>query len=107
MRASFAFLQAIEMVCLLFDDYQQNLKPVMSPQHGLVLAAQLGVQSGSWVTSSTVGDSRFILSYDGIAHNVSLDHKPMRRHEKQRILKAGGNLEDGRICLELHAALVT
>ncbi len=104
---SFAFPQAIEMGCLLFDDYLRNLKPIMSPQDGLVRGGSTGCAvwvMGDLIYSGNVGDSRFILSYDGVAYNVSLDHKPTRRHEKQRVLKAGGNLQDGRINGELGVA---
>lgn len=42
-----------------------------------------------------------------VVENMSEDHKPNDPKEKQRIIKAGGTIEDGRICgtLNLSRAL--
>ncbi|KAJ1657414.1 Protein phosphatase 2C 2 [Dispira simplex] len=43
------------------------------------------------------GDSRAVLSSDGRAVLLSTDHKPMNTQEKERIVKAGGFIEFGRV----------
>lgn len=47
---------------------------------------------------ANVGDSRAVLSRNGVALDLSVDHKPEDEIEKNRILKAGGQIsEDGRV----------
>ncbi|GET04053.1 phosphatase 2C-like domain-containing protein [Rhizophagus clarus] len=43
------------------------------------------------------GDSRAVISIDGIANPMSTDHKPYKNEESDRITKAGGNVERGRV----------
>eukprot|EP00421_Protoceratium_reticulatum_P046957 CAMPEP_0168442644 /NCGR_PEP_ID=MMETSP0228-20121227/44118_1 /TAXON_ID=133427 /ORGANISM="Protoceratium reticulatum, Strain CCCM 535 (=CCMP 1889)" /LENGTH=588 /DNA_ID=CAMNT_0008457019 /DNA_START=56 /DNA_END=1819 /DNA_ORIENTATION=- len=45
---------------------------------------------GGWVWCANVGDSRALLCRDGRAVQLSLDHKPDREDEAQRIQAAGG-----------------
>ena len=47
---------------------------------------------------ANAGDSRCMIYRKGAVENLSEDHKPEDPKEKQRILKAGGTIEDGRIC---------
>lgn len=46
---------------------------------------------------ANAGDSRCVLSKNGIAINMSEDHKPELEAEKTRIEKAGGYVEDNRV----------
>ncbi|KAI9311384.1 phosphatase 2C-like domain-containing protein [Dichotomocladium elegans] len=46
---------------------------------------------------SNAGDSRAILSADGLAIALSEDHKPVNEEEALRITKAGGHVEFGRV----------
>lgn len=46
---------------------------------------------------ANAGDSRCILSRDGRCVELSYDHKPELPQERDRILKAGGVVEDGRV----------
>lgn len=46
---------------------------------------------------ANAGDSRCVLSKNGIAINMSEDHKPELDHEKKRIEKAEGFVEDNRV----------
>jgi len=46
---------------------------------------------------ANAGDSRAIISKSGSAHNMSEDHKPELKTEKDRIVAAGGRVEDNRI----------
>lgn len=45
---------------------------------------------GGWVWCANVGDSRALLCRNGKALQLSLDHKPSRADESQRIEEAGG-----------------
>jgi protein phosphatase 1G len=46
---------------------------------------------------ANAGDSRCVLSRDGRAVELSLDHKPDLPVERDRIIRAGGIVEDGRV----------
>jgi serine/threonine protein phosphatase PrpC len=46
---------------------------------------------------ANAGDSRCVLSRDGRAVEMSIDHKPELQGELERIRKAGGVVEDGRV----------
>jgi len=46
---------------------------------------------------ANAGDSRTVLSRDGKALELSLDHKPENPIEKERVQKAGGFISEGRI----------
>ena len=46
---------------------------------------------------ANAGDSRCVLSQDGKAIDMSLDHKPELAEEKARIEKAGGFVEENRV----------
>lgn len=46
---------------------------------------------------ANAGDSRCVLSRDGRAIELSIDHKPELPGELERIRKAGGMVEDGRV----------
>lgn len=43
------------------------------------------------------GDSRTVLSYNGVNRDMSVDHKPDDPLEKKRIYNANGFVEDGRV----------
>ncbi|KAJ7951996.1 Protein phosphatase 2C family protein [Quillaja saponaria] len=53
---------------------------------------------------SNAGDSRCVLSRKGQAYNLSKDHKPDLEIEKDRILKAGGFIQVGRVNGSLNLA---
>ncbi|KAE8668535.1 putative protein phosphatase 2C 70 [Hibiscus syriacus] len=50
------------------------------------------------------GDSRCVISRKGQAYNLSRDHKPDLKAEKERILKAGGFIHAGRVNGSLNLA---
>lgn len=52
---------------------------------------------GNDLFCANAGDSRAVLCRDGVAVNLSEDHKPMNEEEKTRIEKAGGFVEDKRV----------
>ena len=43
------------------------------------------------------GDSRSVMSEYGVAVDLSKDHKPELPEDRQRIMKAGGQVVDGRV----------
>lgn len=49
------------------------------------------------VICANSGDSRSVLSKKGVAIALSSDHKPDNQEEKERIVKAGGFVEDNRV----------
>mmetsp|Transcript_80030 Transcript_80030/g.246838 ORF Transcript_80030/g.246838 Transcript_80030/m.246838 type:complete len:420 (+) Transcript_80030:451-1710(+) len=53
-------------------------------------AAVVACVVGGWVWCANVGDSRALLCRDGRAVQLSLDHKPDREDEAERIEAAGG-----------------
>ena len=60
--------------------------------------ANLAVIRGNHLVVANVGDSRCVLCRNGIAIDMSIDHKPDDTIELQRIEKAGGKVtSDGRI----------
>ncbi|KAJ6956190.1 hypothetical protein NC652_007325 [Populus alba x Populus x berolinensis] len=46
---------------------------------------------------ANAGDSRCVISTEGQAYDLSTDHKPDLEDEKERILKAGGSVQAGRV----------
>ncbi|KAE7997219.1 hypothetical protein FH972_001870 [Carpinus fangiana] len=53
---------------------------------------------------ANAGDSRCVISKKGQAYNLSTDHKPNLEIEKERILKAGGFIQYGRVNGSLNLA---
>eukprot|EP00344_Euplotes_crassus_P000638 CAMPEP_0196994186 /NCGR_PEP_ID=MMETSP1380-20130617/459_1 /TAXON_ID=5936 /ORGANISM="Euplotes crassus, Strain CT5" /LENGTH=293 /DNA_ID=CAMNT_0042409491 /DNA_START=111 /DNA_END=992 /DNA_ORIENTATION=+ len=49
------------------------------------------------VICANSGDSRAVLCKKGVAHPLSEDHKPENTEEKERIVKAGGFVEENRV----------
>jgi len=60
------------------------------------------VVSENRIYVANVGDSRCVLSRDGEAIDLSIDHKPNTPREKARIEAAGLDVEDGRVRGELN-----
>jgi serine/threonine protein phosphatase PrpC len=52
---------------------------------------------GSNAYFANAGDSRIIISKNGLAIPMTVDHKPENEIEKKRILKANGFIKDGRV----------
>ncbi|KAG5016406.1 hypothetical protein JHK85_022542 [Glycine max] len=66
--------------------------------------ACVAVVRGNKLVVANAGDSRCVLSRKGQAHNLSKDHKPELEAEKDRILKAGGFIQVGRVNGSLNLA---
>ncbi|GFY49563.1 protein phosphatase 1G [Trichonephila inaurata madagascariensis] len=69
--------------------------------------ATVAVISESRIYVANVGDSRCVLSRNGQAMDMSVDHKPNDPSERYRIVNAGGSVsDDGRVnnCLNLSRA---
>lgn len=90
-------------------DYSQAMKDGFLETDAAILKDQIlkNDQSGCTATTTLInnnkivcansGDSRSILSINGVAKPLSYDHKPTNEGEKLRINKAGGFVELGRV----------
>ncbi len=92
---------AIEAACLKLDEQLRKDKAQMN-KDGKVLGGSTCCvvwvnESGSEMYSCNVGDSRFVMSYNGEAHAVTEDHKPFNGKERVRIYKAGGHVSNLRV----------
>lgn len=67
----------------------------------------VAVVRGRTLYVANAGDSRCVLCRSGQAVDMSVDHKPTQEEERNRILKAGGFISDGRVngCLALSRAI--
>jgi serine/threonine protein phosphatase PrpC len=54
-------------------------------------------QGGMLVYVANAGDCRAVLSYHGIAYDLSEDHKAIREDEQERVTAAGGYVHNGRL----------
>mmetsp|Transcript_2099 Transcript_2099/g.2373 ORF Transcript_2099/g.2373 Transcript_2099/m.2373 type:complete len:152 (-) Transcript_2099:230-685(-) len=52
---------------------------------------------GEDIYCANAGDSRAVLAREGQAVNLSEDHKPENEIEKERIIKSGSEIQDGRV----------
>lgn len=59
--------------------------------------ACVAIIRGDQLLVANAGDSRCVLSRAGEAYDLSTDHKPELQEEKERILKAGGCIQHGRV----------
>lgn len=59
--------------------------------------ANVALVAGDTVYVANAGDSRCIICRNGKAHDLSRDHNPSLDDERQRILRAGGYINDGRV----------
>ncbi len=93
-----SFAQCIETGCLMVDKKISKTQSLM--EDGEVVGGSTACVCwimGDLIYSANVGDSRFILSYNGKAVAVTEDNKPYNKAEKQRIREAGGYIYDGRV----------
>lgn len=78
----------------IFETYQQTdsefLKAENSQQRDAGSTASTAVVVGDRLLVANVGDSRAVMCRAGKAEPLSIDHKPNRKDERQRIEKAGG-----------------
>ncbi len=95
------FALSIETGCLMLDD-QLRENPKLMDETGVVHGGTTCCVV--WVSGDreelyncNIGDSRFILCYNGNAVAISEDHKPTMRTERARVYKAGGHISDMRV----------
>jgi protein phosphatase PTC2/3 len=79
-----------------------NLDEAFSSKQGYIAnkcgsTAVLILIIGAHIFCANVGDSRAVLSQNGVAHSLSLDHKASRPDEAKRIHREEGNIEFGRV----------
>ncbi|MBA0788832.1 hypothetical protein Gotri_025365 [Gossypium trilobum] len=88
-----------------FDDWSSEEGPHSDfdgPTQGST--ACVAVIRNKQLIVANAGDSRCVISRKGQAYNLSKDHKPELELEKDRILKAGGFIQVGRINGSLNLA---
>ena len=71
------------------NNYLSNAQRSNSPCGTTALVSLISRRSGVTVTANA-GDCRAILSVNGVATDISVDHKPNVREERRRIEKKGG-----------------
>ena len=76
------------------DNYEVEADPAML-MAGCTAVVALIRNNTLYVANA--GDSRCVLSRDGRAVEMSIDHKPELPGELERIRRAGGTVEDGRV----------
>ncbi|KAJ4718658.1 Protein phosphatase 2C family protein [Melia azedarach] len=88
-----------------FDDWPSEEGP-HSDFHGPTCGstACVAVIRNMQLIVANAGDSRCVLSRKGQAYNMSKDHKPELEVERERILKAGGFIQVGRVNGSLNLA---
>jgi len=59
--------------------------------------ANVVLLEGDTIFCANAGDSRAVICNNGVAENLSEDHKPDDKIEKDRIYKAGSVVTDGRV----------
>ena len=59
--------------------------------------ANVVMLKGDTIYCANAGDSRGVICNNGIAENLSEDHKPDDKIEKDRIYKAGSTVTEGRV----------
>ena len=94
-----SFPEAVEWGFLLLDAEMKSDTGLTTPRgvvYGGTTACVVWV-TGSHIFSGNLGDSRFIMSYNGKAFPVSKDHNPTDGEEMARIIEAGAHLENNRV----------
>ncbi|KAK9014991.1 hypothetical protein V6N11_006126 [Hibiscus sabdariffa] len=88
-----------------FDDWPSEEGP-HSDFHGPTAGctACVAIIRNKQLIVANAGDSRCVISRKGQAYNLSKDHKPDLELEKDRILKAGGFIQVGRVNGSLNLA---
>lgn len=79
----------------LLDGDDEEERPWEGPQAGST--SVVAVVRGDQLIVANAGDSRAVLSRQGQAVPLSRDHKPMDEDERERIQKAGGFVQEGRV----------
>ncbi len=98
-RTAQTFPQAIESACLLLDERLRKtafLKDETGRVPGGTTCNAVWVK-GRELHSCNLGDSRFVVAYDGRAVAVTDDHRATRRTEMARVYRAGGHVVDARV----------
>lgn len=79
----------------LLDGDDEDERPWEGPQAGSTCV--VAVVRGDQLIVANAGDSRAVLSRQGNVVALSRDHKPMEEDERERIQKAGGFVQEGRV----------
>ena len=74
-----------------------SIDSVAAKYYGAGCTATVVLVTDKEIICANAGDSRTVLSENGKAIDLSIDHKPDDIHEKRRIRKAGGYVQRGRV----------
>ncbi|XP_050160396.1 probable protein phosphatase 2C 60 [Malus sylvestris] len=98
--------KSVEAKSSAFNDHvgQWSSEEVLFTQRLLKLTACVAIIRNKQLVVANAGDSRCVISRKGEAYNLSKDHKPDMENEKERILKAGGFIQVGRVNGSLNLA---
>ena len=94
LRTQDGLKEVIRIAKDLPDNYPVQADPSMMVA-GCTAVVALVVRDTIYVANA--GDSRCVLSREGRAVELSIDHKPDLPTERDRIIRAGGCVEDGRV----------
>lgn len=89
------YIQALKDTFLATDVAILNDKDLSKDPSGC--AATSTLITSDKIYCANAGDSRCVLSIDGIVKPLSFDHKPTNEGEKNRIVNAGGFVDMGRV----------
>lgn len=90
------YVAALKRAFLATDEDLRSNPDFNNDPSGCTAVAALITPSGE-ILVANAGDSRSVLSVNGVAEPMSHDHKPVNRDENSRIVAAGGFVEFGRV----------
>ncbi|KAI9614767.1 hypothetical protein H4Q26_009159 [Puccinia striiformis f. sp. tritici PST-130] len=90
------YLAALKRAFLATDEDLRSNPDFVNDPSGCTAVAALITPDGKLMVANA-GDSRSVLSVNGLAEPMSHDHKPVNRGENDRIVAAGGFVEFGRV----------
>ncbi len=101
------FCQAIVSGCLELDELARRSGELLKDAAGRVVGGSTSL--ACWfrndrIYCANVGDSRMVVSVCGEAVTVTEDHKPSKKEEKFRIIRAGGYVSNDRVMETLAVA---
>lgn len=90
------YVAALKRAFLATDEDLRSNADFKNDPSGCTAVAALITPTGE-IHVANAGDSRSVLSVNGVAEPMSYDHKPVNRGESNRIAAAGGFVEFGRV----------
>jgi len=92
---------AFETALMSLDDEMRHMEEVETGQDQSGSTSVMTLLSDTHIVCANTGDSRAVLSRNGVAVPLSFDHKPYDTKEKDRIENAGGHVKFNRVNVDL------